>query len=64
MFNNIGKKIMYSLSDVLGGAGIFLGFIVMAVGCLLAWFSGLGIYGYGKLIDNTEHLSKFRKTIK
>ena len=59
-----GLALMIALSDVMGGVGIFPGFIVMAVGCLLTWINGFVLYGFGKLIDNTEHLSDLKNMQK
>lgn len=71
MYENIGQKIMnfvtaivlveMAISIVGGlilaseGAGI-ISFIVMVVGCVISWIGGLVLYGFGRLIDNTEYL--------
>lgn len=41
-----------------GGSGFIIGLLIAAIGCLLAWINGFILYGFGKLIDNTEQLNE------
>lgn len=39
------------------GGGVLAGLLIAAFGCLFAWINGFILYGFGKLIDNTEQLN-------
>lgn len=39
-----------------GSAGIVAGLVMLLVGPLFAWIGGLFLYGFGQLIENTDHM--------
>lgn len=72
MYSNIGKKIMtlaviIALIAMIGscGYGIYLmtedhtavGALTMVFGPLAAWISGFFLYGFGRLIDNSDYIA-------
>ncbi len=72
MYSNIGKKIMMlaviiAVITMLGsfGYGIYLmtedqtviGALTMVFGPLAAWISGFFLYGFGRLIDNSDYIA-------
>ena len=72
MFDNIGQKIMaaakvifwlgiaYSAFTgfVVASTSFFAGLLVITIGALLAWYCSLFIYGFGRLIDNSETITR------
>lgn len=70
MYEDVGNKItdyvvtvvvIICIGWIIFGAYLFegsvtLGLIVMVVGCAFTWFSGLMLYSYGRLVQNTEQL--------
>lgn len=46
------------------GAGAVPGLIVMVVGCLLSWINGVILYGFGRLIYNSEQLNELQRMKK
>ena len=72
MYSNIGKKIMtlaviIALIAMIGSCvyGIYLmtedhtavGALTMVFGPLAAWISGFFLYGFGRLIDNSDYIA-------
>ncbi|MBQ8254040.1 MAG: hypothetical protein IJY94_00885 [Clostridia bacterium] len=73
MYANIGKKIM-ALAIILAvvmmlasfGYGIYLltknqaavGALTMVFGPITSWISGFFLYGFGRLIDNTDYIAR------
>lgn len=49
---------LYIIFSATTGAGIGIGLLTGVGGCLMTWISGLVLYGFGKLVDNTEQLNK------
>ncbi len=73
MYSNIGKKIM-TLAIVIAvitmissfGYGIYLltkdqtaiGALTMIFGPIISWISGFFLYGFGRLIDNSDYIAR------
>ncbi len=73
MYSNIGKKIM-TLAVVIAviamiasfGFGIYLlienrtvtGIVTMICGPIVFWISGFFLYGFGRLIDNSDYIAR------
>ncbi len=73
MYSNIGKKIM-TLAIVIAvimmiasfGYGIYLltedqtavGALTMVLGPITSWISGFFLYGFGRLIDNSDYIAR------
>lgn len=73
MYSNIGKKIM-ALASVIAislmiasficGIALIandleiLGAVVLVAGPLVAWISGFFLYGFGRLIDNSDYIAR------
>ncbi len=73
MYSNIGKKIMtlaiiiaIIMMVVSAGYGIYLltedqaaiGAVTMIFGPILSWIMGFFLYGFGRLIDNTDYIAR------
>ncbi len=72
MFDNIGNKLknvaqvfawlgigasaLIGIIVMAAYEAIFLGLIIITLGCLGSWISSLGLYGFGQLIENTDKL--------
>jgi hypothetical protein len=72
MYSNIGKKIM-TLATIIAtvtmalscGFGIYLlvegatatGILIMVFGPIVCWISGFFLYGFGRLIDNSDYIA-------
>ncbi len=73
MYANIGKKIM-TLATVIavimmiasGGYGLYLvirgqtaiGIVTMILGPIACWIAGFFLYGFGRLIDNSDYIAR------
>ena len=72
MFDNIGSKIkavakvftwLGIIASVVSGIVIItsleppMGILVMIGGSLISWLSSLTLYGFGQLIEHTEHIA-------
>lgn len=78
MFENVGKKIMdcVTIITIVGCIGFcifglillgtvpLIGVLVMIIGCLLTWISGFVLYGFGRLIHNSEQLNELQEMKK
>lgn len=50
----VGVMEMATVSKYSGGIGFLIGMIIISVGSLLSWLSGIFIYAFGELVDNSE----------
>ncbi len=48
----------YSYGSGSTGAAIFAGILTIVLGCLLSWIGSFFTYGFGQLIENTDHIRR------
>ena len=80
MFNDVGKKLMslaqiiaaivialgcvVGLSLLMLTENAFMGFIIIVLGVLWGWLSGVLLYAFGQLVDDTHTISENTNTAK
>lgn len=54
----VGMTVLVLGADQEEGGMILIGFLIMALGTLIAWISSWFLYGYGELIDKVSKIEK------
>ena len=56
VISGIATIVSTSRSSYTAGAGILAGILIIVLGCLFSWIGSFFTYGFGQLIENTDHI--------
>ena len=61
VISGIAMIVQSSRSRYSAGSGVLIGILTIVMGCLISWIGSFFTYGFGQLIENTDHIRQNTK---